>query len=174
MNSDFSYLHLATPKSEIFIGCYNYTTIIVKAKAPATIALLAEFIDFFRNGVFHNNLKRAKVIPLNKNGSKDFVNNHRHFSPPSGCSKIFERAMHTMIYCFFERFNLFLTNQFGFRKKHSLNDALAKFPKKNCHNPSLRAVCFFQISEKRLTSLIFRFSRINSAVTVLGVFVMIG
>ena len=55
-------------------GCDNYTNTLVQAIAPATNALLADFINLsFKNGVFPNSLRCAKVIPLHKNDSKDCV-----------------------------------------------------------------------------------------------------
>ena len=57
-------------------GCDNYTNTSVKAIAPATIALLADYINLSsKNGVFPNSLNCANVILSNKNGSKDCVNN---------------------------------------------------------------------------------------------------
>ena len=42
-------------------------------------------------------------------------------------SKVIEKLIHARITKFFERFNLFFKNQFGFLKKRSTNDAIGSY-----------------------------------------------
>ena len=129
----------------------------MKAIAPATVVLLTDFINLsFENSVFPNSLKCAKVILLHKNGSKDCVINYWPISLLSVWKKFFDSAMHSKLYVFFERFSLFYTKQFGFRKEHSTIDALAEFTRKIRHNPSQRAVCFFLDLRKTFDTLDFQ------------------
>ena len=43
---------------------------------------------------------------------------------PSNLSKLYERAMHTRVYKYFEKIKLLYNFLFGFRRKHSTNHAI--------------------------------------------------
>ena len=65
-------------------------------------------------------------------------------------SKVIEKIIHTRITNFFERFNLFFKNQFGFLKKRSTNDAILEFIE----------FCYSALNEKRSTAtVLFDFSK---------------
>ena len=72
-------------------------------------------------GIFPNNLKTAKIIPIFKAGDVDIFTNYRPISILSSFSKIYEKIMYNRLLDFIERFEIF---QFGFRTKHSTNHAL--------------------------------------------------
>ena len=74
-------------------------------------------------------MKLAKVLPLHKNGSKEDVNNYRPISLLIVWSKIFERVVVNRILNYLEEHSYINENQFGFRKKHSTIDAVAKLVK---------------------------------------------
>ena len=78
----------------------------------------------FAEGVFPNFLKIADVCPIYKKGDLSKCENYRPISLLSNLSKIFERAMHTRIYDFLDKSEVFYELQFGFRKKYSTNHAL--------------------------------------------------
>ena len=92
--------------------------------APLLKVLINESIQ---SGNFPDILKIARVIPLHKSGSKKEVNNYRPISILPVISKIFEKVMSSRIVSFFEKFNLFSPNQFGFRSKRSTTDAILRF-----------------------------------------------
>ena len=71
----------------------------------------------FAAGIFPEILKDAKVLPLHKGGSKLEENNYRPISLLVIWSKIYESAMSTRVYNFFESCNLLSNCQFGFRSK---------------------------------------------------------
>ena len=99
-------------------GDDNINNILVKLSAPATIPYLASLINnSFIQGIFPDRLKRAKVIPMHKRGSRVVENNYRPISLLIVWSKIFERAMYTRIYNYLEKFSLIYCRQFGFRSK---------------------------------------------------------
>ena len=75
-------------------------------------------------GVFPDELKVAKCIPLYKSGNKLLINNYRPVSILPIFSKIFERVMYKRLLSFINRNNLLYKYQFGFREKHSTNMAL--------------------------------------------------
>ena len=71
------------------------------------------------NGVFPNNLKVAKVIPVYKYGCPNEPGNYRPISLLSSIAKIFERVILNRMVSFLERNNLIISTQFGFCHKHS-------------------------------------------------------
>ena len=76
------------------------------------------------SGIFPSHLKIAKVIPLYKNkGSVNDFGNYRPISLLNVISKIYERAVYNQLYEYFVFNNLFYTSQYGFRTKHSTEDA---------------------------------------------------
>ena len=81
--------------------------------------------------MFPDDLKKAKVIPLHKDGSNLDENNYRPISLLIVWSKIIERALFIRIYAYMEYHNLLFNKQFGFRAKHSTIDALVELVEKN-------------------------------------------
>ena len=80
-----------------------------------------------RSGIFPNNLKIAKVLPLFKKGNKYIFDNYRPISLLPCISKIFEKVVYNQLYDYFDKFKLFLSEQHGFRKKHSTETATLEF-----------------------------------------------
>ena len=78
----------------------------------------------FSTGIFPDQFKSAKVIPIHKKGSKLELTNYRPISLLSNLSKIFEKVMHTRLYSFLHEFGCLHELQFGFRNKHSTTHAL--------------------------------------------------
>ena len=76
------------------------------------------------SGIFPSNLKVAKVIPIFKNkGEPTEFGNYRPISLLNVISKFFERVIYNQIYAYFTNNNLFFNSQYGFRTKHSTEDA---------------------------------------------------
>ena len=87
--------------------------------------ILANVIDAsFVQGIFPQELKVAKVVPIHKNGSKTDVSNYRPISLLSTFSKLYEKAMHVRIYGFLDTNNALYEMQYGFRKNRSCEHAL--------------------------------------------------
>ena len=78
----------------------------------------------FEQGVFPQQLKMAKVIPVHKSGSKTEISNYRPISLLSSFSKIFEKTMHNRITNFMESNQSLYEMQYGFRKGRSCEHAL--------------------------------------------------
>ena len=86
-----------------------------KCIADVLSLVLAKLINqSFEEGIFPSCLKTARVIPIHKAGSKFKVNNYRPISTLQFLSKVIEKLIHARNNNFFERFNLFFKNQFGF------------------------------------------------------------
>ena len=76
------------------------------------------------SGVFPSHLKIAKVIPLYKNkGSPNNFGDYRPISLLNVISKIYERAVYNQLYEYLTLHNLLFSSQYGFRTKHSTEDA---------------------------------------------------
>ena len=76
------------------------------------------------HGVFPDELKVAKVIPLYKGGESAYLVNYRLVSVLPVFSKIFEKLMYDRILDFINENNILHKLQFGFRKDHSTSIAL--------------------------------------------------
>ena len=78
----------------------------------------------FKEGVFPEELKIAKVVPIFKAGDSMKVTNYRTVSVLCVMSKVWERLMYNRLLNFVEKFNILYDLQFGFRKEHSTFMAL--------------------------------------------------
>lgn len=98
---------------------------ILKNNLKTLIEPLKHIINIsLEQGWFPTLLKMADVCPIYKKSDKSMCENYRPISLLPNISKLFERAMHTRIYEFFESSDIFYDLQFGFRKKYSTNHAL--------------------------------------------------
>ena len=75
-------------------------------------------------GEFPDCLKIAKVIPLFNSGSKTDVDNCTSISLLPVLSKLFEKIMYNRLIKFLDKNDILYEKQFGFRSKHSTEDAL--------------------------------------------------
>ena len=79
----------------------------------------------FVNGIYIDNLKASKVLPIYKEkGSNLDCCNYRPISLLSNINKIFEKLIHKRLYNFLLKHNCIYKYQFGFRENHSTNHAL--------------------------------------------------
>ena len=75
-------------------------------------------------GIFPDELKIAKVIPIYKFGDNTSIENYRPISVLSVFSKVFEKIMYNHLINFINKHNILYKYQFGFRKRHSTNQAI--------------------------------------------------
>ena len=75
-------------------------------------------------GVFPDELKMAKVIPIYTSDNEQSINNYRPISVLPYFSKIFEKVIANHVIDFLEESNILNDNQFGFRRNHSTNHAI--------------------------------------------------
>ena len=102
------------------------SNLIIKASSDAVIPYLTYILVIisFQNGEFPEELRKAKVLPLHKDGPKTCENNYRPISLLIIWSKIFERTVYVRMYDYLDQFSLLYTKQYGFRSKHCTIDAL--------------------------------------------------
>jgi len=80
-----------------------------------------------KEGIFPKVLKQATVIPIYKKGEKDNMNNYRPIALLPVMSKIFEKIINERLTSKLDEKGYIDENQYGFRKKHSTEDAMLKF-----------------------------------------------
>ncbi|XP_065645662.1 uncharacterized protein LOC136076122 [Hydra vulgaris] len=68
-----------------------------------------------KNGVFPDQLKPAKVVPIFKSGDDSIASNYRPGSILSCISKILERIMHNRFYNYLVNYHLLNDNQMVFK-----------------------------------------------------------
>lgn len=78
----------------------------------------------FNQGIFPDELKIARVIPIYKSDDPSLITNYRPISVLPVFSKILEKLMLKRLNNFFEQFEIFYKLQFGFRSKYSTSLAL--------------------------------------------------
>ena len=116
-------------------GPNSISSNLLKNHAKAFFSPVKDMINSsFLEGAFPDTLKIAQVCTVFKKGERDLRENYRPISLLSNLSKLFERAMHSRVYAFFDNFGLFFDLQFGFRKQHSTSHALLSIIDEIRHN----------------------------------------
>ena len=83
-----------------------------------------------RKGVFPDNAKIARVIPVYKNkGDKHLYENYRPISLLPIFSKIMERLIYNKVFDFLVRYEILFESQYGFRSGHNTTHATLDFVK---------------------------------------------
>ena len=98
---------------------------VTKRCIDVYIEPLTHIIDkSFKEGIFPSELKLAKVVPIFKSGDSSKITNYRPISVLSFFSKVFEKVMYNHISNFIESVNVLYKYQFGFRQRHSTQQAI--------------------------------------------------
>ena len=129
---------------------------------PLTI-LINQSIE---RGIFPDQLKVAKVIPLHKKGDNQAMDNYRPISLLPAISKIYERVIYDQIFSHMTCNSLFYQHQYGFREKHSTELAtqeLINRINKDLDKGDIPITVFLDLS-KHLIPLIIQLSLINYAI----------
>ena len=75
-------------------------------------------------GCFPDRMKVAEIIPLYKGREEDQVVNYRPVSLLMTISKILEKIIYNRVFKFLTKYNILYDSQYGFRSKHSCEDAI--------------------------------------------------
>lgn len=119
---------------------------IIKSFSQNNLSFITNFVNTsFKFGIFPDSLKCGFICPIYKSGNKNFLTNYRPISILPCFSKILEKAMANRLYSFYESFNFFAENQFGFLKNKSTELALLHFSK----------FIYDSIDKSKLTTAIF-------------------
>ena len=87
----------------------------------ASCSTIAPFLEMLFNlcivkGIFPEQFKIAKVIPLHKGGDKQSPNSYRPISLLPALAKLFEKVISVRLLSYFNEHELFSKHQFGFRE----------------------------------------------------------
>ena len=102
------------------ISCY-----FIKLLSSILIPILVSLINAsFSLGIFPDDLKIAKVIPLFKKGGTLDINNYRPISLLTCFSNIFEKAIFTHLSNFLDKHSVLIPSQYGFCPNRSSTHAI--------------------------------------------------
>ena len=102
------------------------TKILKLASEEISIILANLFNKIIEVGEYPQLLKKALITVVHKKGSKTDISNYRPISILKMIDKIFEKLLYVRLESFFEKFNLFSVNQFGFTKGKDTGIAVTK------------------------------------------------
>ena len=106
-------------------GWNSISACVVKKTCDAFLTPLTHVMNLsVTTGVFPNELKVARVIPIFKSGDATSFSNYKPVSVLPLFSKILERLMFKRLISFVNEYGLLYQHQFGFRTDHSPNLAL--------------------------------------------------
>ena len=111
-------------KTKTSFGHDEMTTKSLRKLAPVLLQPLTLIINqSLITGIFPDDLKITKVVPLHKKNDKTKMDNYRPVSLLPAISKVFEKVAHKQLYDYFKENELFYTGQYGFRDEHSTEQA---------------------------------------------------
>ena len=117
--------HLLLLNGNKSTGLDDVSPKILKLAAPEISYHLTLVLNHcMSKGTFPISLKKAKVVPIFKKGSKLDKSNYRPISVLPALSKIIERHIYDEIYAFLVKNQLLFQSQHGFRQYHSCETAL--------------------------------------------------
>jgi len=106
-------------------GLDGVSPYLLKIAAPVIAnSLTTIFNRIIETGVFPDQWKTSKVLPLFKKDDRKDMSNYRPISILSSISKLFEKILYNQLYAYFEDNNQLNKNQSGFRARHSTMTAL--------------------------------------------------
>lgn len=104
---------------------YGFSTKLLKEIIGDIIYPLTKLINrSIKEGIFPDELKHARIVPVLKKGDINNSNNYRPLSILPAISKIFEIIIKKRLVSFFEKCKLFTEHQHGYRQGKSTITAL--------------------------------------------------
>ena len=108
-------------------GYDNLNNLILKSlKHEIAMPLEKIFNLSLETGIFPTLMKHAKVVPLYKGKEKDLSVNYRPISLLVTISKILEKIVYMRTYDFLDTSGQLYSSQYGFRSKHSSENAISE------------------------------------------------
>ena len=96
-----------------------------------------------KSGVFPDLMKHADVIPLYKNKNKDACTNYRPILLLLTTSKVLEKGVYKHTYQFLDNNNLLYDSQYGFRSKHSCENAITELTRAILKGAEQKKLCLY-------------------------------
>ena len=112
-------------KSKNSAGADEFNARLVYSIEPAIVAPLCFIYNLsLTTGVFPDDLKKCKTIPIFKKGDRSTMSNYRPISLLSIFAKILETLVANRLTMFVTKYNILYDYQFGFRQHYSTKLAL--------------------------------------------------
>ena len=106
-------------------ACIDIRTVTVRECTDLISYSLCEIFNLsIITGVFPEEWRCSKVIPLLKQGERVDMNNYRLSSIIPVVAKVFERSIYDQLYAYLSDNNMIAAHQSGFRSLHSTVTAL--------------------------------------------------
>ena len=99
-------------------------TLLKQLSPSIPFALSILFNQSIDQGIFPSAMKKAEVIPLYKGKDQDQIVNYRPISLLIMISKVLEKLIYSQVYHFIDQEKILYKSQYGFRSKHSCEQAL--------------------------------------------------
>lgn len=104
---------------------YGMSAVVLKSCVQTIASPLAELINkCLSQGIFPEELKVAKTIPIYKKGDPGLLKSYRPISIIPVVAKVFETVIYQQLVSYFEGNELFAPSQHGFRRKRSTISAI--------------------------------------------------
>ena len=106
-------------------GHDEISNITLKALRTLIIFPLCHILNqSLADGMFPEKMKLAEIIPLYKGKSMDLTINYHPISLLITTLKVLEKVIYKRVYSFLETNNILFSSQYGFRTKHSCEQAI--------------------------------------------------
>ena len=111
-------------------GFDNLNNLILKSLKHEIVMPLEKIFNLsLETGTFPTLMKYAEVVPLYKGTEKDLSVNYRPISLLVTISKILEKIVYMRMYNFLDTSGQLYSSQYGFRSKHSCENAISELIK---------------------------------------------
>ena len=113
-------------------------------------SLLVIFNLILNTGIFPDEMKLAKIIPIYKSGEKTDCGNYRPISVISAVAKILEKLIYNQVFDFLNDNKVISNQQSGFRPFHSTETSLLQFANQcfiNMDNGLINGILFLDFKK---------------------------
>ena len=108
-------------------GIDEINNVLLKEISKPIIPALCKLFNMsLESGIFPEEMKIAEVVPLHKGGDKSLETNYRPISLLTTLSKVLEKVMYKRVYEFLNSTKQIYRKQYGFRSKHSTDQAVSE------------------------------------------------
>ena len=148
--------HLSKLTPSHSCGHDNLSAITLKSIANEICECITLIINqSITTGIFPDQLKVAKVVPIFKKNDQSDIKNYRPISVLPNISKLFENVMQTQLMEYFTSHNLLASQQYGFRSNRSTELAALELMDRNvnCMNQNSCPINIYLDLSKAFDSL---------------------
>ena len=108
-------------------GFDNLNNLLLKSLKHEIVMPLEKIFNLsLETGTFPSLMKNAEVVPLYKGKEKDLSVNYRPISLLITISKVLEKIVYKRTYNFLDTNGQLYSSQYGFRSKHSCENAISE------------------------------------------------